>query len=147
MSVKSPPSTEAASRVWAAMQALVFSQDRRNAVRDALGLGFGRVKVLRTLTRGSLTLCELADAHGIDAPYATVIVDDLEARGLVLRSPHPDDRRRKLVSLTPAGAAAAARAEEILATPPAELTALSPVDLCSLDGLLARLGQPGAAPA
>jgi len=30
-------------------------------------------------------------------------VNDLEDRGLVQRQPHPDNRRAKLVSLTPAG--------------------------------------------
>jgi len=144
MTEASPPPTEAAARVWSAMQAFVAAQDRREQLREALGLGrgLGRVKVLRMLTRGPLTLRDIAEANGVDAPYATVIVDKLESRGLVQRTAHPDDHRRKLVTLTAAGREAAALAERILAEPPAALTALSPGDLAHLDEILARLRLP-----
>ena len=36
----------------------------------------------------------------MDAPAATVAVNDLEARGLVIREIDPSNRRSKLVSLT-----------------------------------------------
>jgi hypothetical protein len=47
-----------------------------------------------------------------------VIVDKLAVRGLVERTAHPDDNRRKLVKLTAAGREAAALAGQILAEPP-----------------------------
>jgi DNA-binding MarR family transcriptional regulator len=97
------------------------------------------------LTRGPLTLRDIAEGSGVDAPYATVIVDKLERRGLVQRVAHPDDHRRKLVMLTEAGRDAAALAERILGEPPAALTALPPGDLASLDEILARLDLAPAA--
>ena len=109
-----------------------------------LGRGLGRVKLLVQLTGGPRTLRELAEANGFDAPYATVIVDKLAARGLVERTPHPDDNRRKLVKLTAAGREAAALAQQIMAKPPAALTALPRGDLARLDQILARL-VPGTA--
>jgi len=51
--------------------------------------GFGRVKVLLHLEEGPMTLRDIADANGLDAPYATVICDKLVEKGLVTRTPHP----------------------------------------------------------
>jgi DNA-binding MarR family transcriptional regulator len=132
---------EVAARVWSAMQAFVASQDRRKELQDALdlGRGLGRVKVLVLLTDGPMTLRALAEANGVDAPYATVIVDKLVSRGLVERTAHPDDLRRKLVKLTAEGHEAAALANRIIAQPPAALTALAPSDLALLEEILTRL--------
>ncbi len=46
---------------------------------------------------------EIAEAATIDAPAATVAVNDLEQRGLVMRRVDPANRRTKLVSLTDKG--------------------------------------------
>jgi DNA-binding MarR family transcriptional regulator len=145
MTTASPPPAELAARVWSALQDFVAAQDRRVELREALGLGrgTGRVTVLLALTRGPMTLRDIAEANGVDAPYATVIVDKLESRGLVRRTAHPDDNRRKLVVLTAAGRDAATLAGQILAEPPAALTRLPPGDLARLDEVLARLAPPG----
>ena len=63
----------------------------------------------------------------------------LEARGLVHRTAHPDDNRRKLVHITDAGREAAQRGQAILNEPPPALTNLGPDDLARLDVILARL--------
>jgi DNA-binding MarR family transcriptional regulator len=63
----------------------------------------------------------------------------LEARGLVHRTPHPDDNRRKLVHLTDAGRDAARRGQAILTEPPAALVDLDSDDLARLDQILTRL--------
>ena len=86
-----------------------------------------------------MTLAQLADAHGLDRPYATIIVDDFEHLGFVERKPHPSDRRSKVVSLTPAGRDAAALADAIMGEPPAALRALDPGQLTELVGLFLRL--------
>jgi DNA-binding MarR family transcriptional regulator len=145
MTAASPPPAELAARVWSALQAFVDAQDRRAELREALGLGrgTGRVTVLLALTRGPMTLRDIAEANGVDAPYATVIVDKLESRGLVRRTAHPDDNRRKLVVLTAAGRDAAALAGRILAEPPAALASLPPGDLACLDEVLTRLSPAG----
>jgi DNA-binding MarR family transcriptional regulator len=76
-----------------------------------------------------MTLRDLAESMGTDAPAATVTVNDLEERGLVTRREHPDDRRAKLVSLTAAGRALV-RAENNVPDPvPPALTGLSPRDV------------------
>ncbi len=132
-----PPDT--ASRVWIALHEFVAGQDRRRALRGALDLGPGKVEVLIKLADGPMTLREIARAAEIDPPAATVGVDRLEARGLVHRTPHPDDNRRKLVHLTDAGRDAAQRGQAILNEPPPALTNLDSDDLARLDEILTRL--------
>ena len=130
-----------AGRVWAAMRALVEGQPTKQRLRDALdlGRGSGRVKSLMWLTEGPLSLSGLAEATGVDAPYATLIVDSLEERGLVERQPDPADRRRKLVSLTPAGRDAVARVLRIQLEPPPGFGSLSAAELDTLEKLLWRI--------
>jgi DNA-binding MarR family transcriptional regulator len=108
-------------------------------VSDALGLSFARVRALRRLAPAPLPLRSLAEALAADPPYVTLMVDDLEERGLVQRMPHPEDRRAKLVELTAAGRAAAARADAILDEPPAALRDLPAEDLAALLRVLERL--------
>jgi DNA-binding MarR family transcriptional regulator len=132
-----PPDT--ASRVWTALHEFVTRQDRRRALHAALDLGPGKVEVLIKLADGPMTLREIARAVDVDPPAATVGIDRLETRGLVHRTPHPDDNRRKLVHLTDAGRDAARRAQAILAEPPAELASLDSDDLARLDEILTRL--------
>ncbi len=128
------------------MHRFVEAHNRRGELAEALGfrLGGGRAKMLFQLRDGSLTLRQLADANGVDAPYATLVVDKLEAHGLVERRPHPDDKRRKLVTLTAAGRAAIATADAILLRPPRAIGTLSPDELAQLNGLLTRLHEADA---
>ncbi|HEY0718697.1 MAG TPA: MarR family transcriptional regulator, partial [Streptosporangiaceae bacterium] len=76
-----------ATRVWVAMRGLASAYPPAQALRDVLNLGrgSGRVKALLQLARGPLSLSGLAEAVSVDAPYATLIVDTLEERGLVER--------------------------------------------------------------
>lgn len=139
MSTRSATPPDTASRVWSALHQFVSEQDRRSALRAALDLGPGKVQVLIKLTDGPMTLREIARSAEVDPPAATVGVDKLEARGLVRRTPHPDDKRSKLVHLTDAGRDAATRAQSILNEPPPQLTNLDPDDLTRLDEILTRL--------
>ena len=127
-----------AREVWLLMSDLVLDNERRREVSEALGMSFGRARTVRRLARRPMSMRELADALGIDPPNATVVVDDLEARGLVRRGPHPTDRRAKLVEATPEGKALARRADDILATPPDGLAALDANELETLRRLLSR---------
>jgi DNA-binding MarR family transcriptional regulator len=125
--------------VWTALHDFVTGQDRRRALQAALSLGSGKVEVLIKLAEGPMTLREIARFADVDPPAATVGVDMLEARGLVHRTAHPDDNRRKLVHITDAGREAAQRGQAILNEPPPALTNLGPDDLARLDVILARL--------
>jgi DNA-binding MarR family transcriptional regulator len=131
-------SEDAAREVWLRMSDLVLDNERRREVADALGMSFGRARTVRRLARKPMSMGELAAALGIDPPNATTVVDDLEAMGLVRRRPHPTDGRAKLVEATRKGKALAQRANEILATPPAALSALSAEDLETLRRILER---------
>jgi len=138
---------ERPGQAWALMRQFVEAHNRRGELAEALGfrLGGGRGKVLFQLRDGALTLGQIAEANGVDAPYATLIVDKLEAHGLVERRPHPDDRRRKLVTLTAAGQEAVATADAILLRPPAAIGTLPADDLGRLADLFTRLLEADAA--
>jgi DNA-binding MarR family transcriptional regulator len=94
-----------ADQLWQMMVGLVWETrgEWRRKVSEVTGLPFSRTRVLRRLFDAPMTLTQLAEATGSDAPATTVAVNDLEARGLVERYPHPENKRAKLVSLTSSG--------------------------------------------
>jgi DNA-binding MarR family transcriptional regulator len=138
-----------ASRVWAVIRDFVESQPTKGLLRAALNLGrgTGRVRSLMLLAEGPMSLSGLAEAVGVDAPYATLIVDKLEERGLVARQPDPDDRRRKLVTLTPEGEKAIEKLQRIEREPPPGFARLSAVELQTLEDLLRRITADPEPPA
>jgi DNA-binding MarR family transcriptional regulator len=122
----------AAAEAWELMRELVLNNDRRREVSEALGMSFARAKTLRRIAESPTPMGELATHVGIDAPYMTLVVDDLEEQGLATRKPHPRDRRAKLVEATKSGKQAARRANAILDRPPAELADLPEEELHGL---------------
>ncbi|HEX3964384.1 MAG TPA: MarR family transcriptional regulator [Trebonia sp.] len=137
------------ARVWVAMRDLVGSHPTRERLRAALdlGRGSGRVKSLMWLAAGPMSLGALAEAVGVDAPYATLIVDNLEERGLVARQPDPADRRRKLVTLTPEGSKAIGKLQQIEHDPPPGFARLTPAELDTLEDLVRRIATAPGPPA
>jgi DNA-binding MarR family transcriptional regulator len=97
--------TDLADEVWRAMASLVIDNRDgwKRAVVEQAGLPFSRIRILMRLNRRSMTVKQLAHAATMDAPATTVAVNDLEARGLVVRETDPTNRRCKVVSLTDAG--------------------------------------------
>ena len=75
-----PVASAAARATWSSMSELVLHNVRRREVSEALGMSFGRIRAIRRLAHQPMAMSELASALGIDAPYATVVVDDLESR-------------------------------------------------------------------
>lgn len=75
----------------------------------------------------------------MDAPAATVAVNDLEERGLVIRQTDPGDRRSKTVSLTARGRELLARIDAVEDPAPPVVAALSKTDLVALQDLLGKL--------
>jgi len=127
-----------AERSWQILVSLVMESrgDWRRQASEATGLPFSRVRALRRLKDQALTLSELAYEMSTDAPAATMIVNDLETRKLVERRPHPDNRRCKLVSLTPEGRRVVAALRKIKDQPPAALAELPAGELAQLRRIL-----------
>ena len=75
-------------------------------VLAAHGLSMWEYVVLSGLVDGpAQTQARLAEAVGRDKTRIIPILDALEARGLLVRSPDPADRRNKVVTLTEPGRA------------------------------------------
>lgn len=68
----------------------------------------------------------------MDPGWVTDIVDRLEARGAIHRRPSTDDRRVKILEVTPTGRDPYQAMEALFATPPAELLGASREDLLAL---------------
>jgi DNA-binding MarR family transcriptional regulator len=61
--------------------------------------------VIRALEERDRTLTDLASLLDVSTPAAIKVVDEMESRGFLVREPHPDDRRLKLLRLTDRGRA------------------------------------------
>jgi DNA-binding MarR family transcriptional regulator len=87
----------------------------------------------------SMQMGELASALSCDASNVTGLVDRLESRGLLLRSPSEEDRRVKVLSLTPLGAKVRAALLDRMTSSPPTLGRLSEADQRALARILRRL--------
>ncbi len=133
-----------ADHLWQMMVGMVWETrgEWRRKVSDVTGLPFSRTRVLRRLFGAPMTLSQLAEATGSDAPATTVAVNDLEQRGLVERYPHPDNRRAKLVSLTAAGKQMIELVNRsVRDDAPAGVRDLSKTDLAHMRRILERINR------
>jgi DNA-binding MarR family transcriptional regulator len=130
-----------AQRAWRLLVELVMETrgEWRRKVSEATGLPFSRARALWRLERGPLTLSELAQDMGTDAPAATVLINALEERGLVKREAHPTDGRAKQVSLTAAGRRMLAAVAAITDQPPPGFAELPHAELAALRRTLEKL--------
>ena len=79
---------------------------------EGLALTIAESRCLFTVRRfGDPDLGQLAAALALDLGYVSRLVSRLERAGRVRRSPAADDRRRRVVTLTPAGEALLAEVE------------------------------------
>ncbi len=130
-----------ADDVWRAMASVV--NDNRDgwkrAVVERTGLPFSRIRILSRLSRRPMSVKQLAHAATIDAPAATVAVNDLESRGLVIRKTDPANRRCKMVSLTDAGRDMVQTIDTTDDPAPDILSELDEAELKKLAAILAKL--------
>ena len=78
--------------------------DAERPLLDAHGLSMGGYVVLSHLRRTPVgTQLELAQGIGYDKTRLIALLDGLEAEGLLVREPDPDDRRARRVRLTAEG--------------------------------------------
>lgn len=113
-------------------------------VRDALARERVRrhhFTVLLTLAEaGAASQAALGRRLGMDRSDMAAVVADLERDGLIGRERDPRDKRRNVVTLTDAGAAALARLQErVDAAQEALLEPLSPAERAELLRLLSRI--------
>ena len=117
-------------------------------------LTFARYEALVLLTfsrQGSLPMRVMGDRLQLHPTSVTNIVDRLQGDGLVLRVPHPTDRRATLVEITESGRAALEDATKAVTDVDFGLSGLTPQEETQLTVLLSRVrhaagdfaGEPG----
>jgi len=105
------------------------------------GLHWADYAVLHQLAaQGPVAQRELASALRIQPSNIVALLDELQSRGLLRRSPDPADRRRHRVALTPRGRAALDRATKAAREAEADLLApLNRAERQAFHGMLIRL--------
>ncbi|MGN6721229.1 MAG: MarR family winged helix-turn-helix transcriptional regulator, partial [Marmoricola sp.] len=105
--------TASSGTLWLSMVTLVRDNPfPREQTEQLLGMPFSRFRALRRIEQATRTQRELADLMRVDGSAMTAIVRDLVDRGLVTRTPSPQDRRCNLIEITPAGREAMDRVRE-----------------------------------
>jgi DNA-binding MarR family transcriptional regulator len=100
------PAPEAMAAVTSIMRAQQIILARVDAVLRPFDLTFARYEALVLLyfsRKGSLPLGKMGDRLMLHPTSVTNIVDRLEEKGLVQRTPHPTDRRTTLAAITDKG--------------------------------------------
>lgn len=91
------------------------------------------VALANLVDRTGISQQEMGSMLCVDANNLVILLNELEAAGLVLRRRDPSDRRRHLVDITPEGRQSLERAERAIAGVEDEmLRALSPKERTSL---------------
>jgi DNA-binding MarR family transcriptional regulator len=107
------------------------------------GLSYARLRLLQALHCGGPAIMrDLGVQLGVSPRNMTAMVDAMEEAQLVVRRPHPTDRRATLVELSPAGAREAEQALEPRLDAMAELfEEFSAAEQQAFADALIRLGQ------
>jgi DNA-binding MarR family transcriptional regulator len=96
--------------------------------------------LVRLAQAGPTSQQALIEALAVDASALVAVLNDLESNHLVERRRDPADRRRHIVEITAAGAAAVAAADNAITAVEHEAFAdLDPSEITQLRGLLARI--------
>lgn len=138
------PQITRALDVWIKLTRAADSIASRLSARGTTGpltiTQFGVLEVLHHL--GPMPQCELAGKLLKSSGNITLVIDNLEKRGLVRRMPDEHDRRISRVELTPAGRQLIEEIFPIHAQAVAEeFAVLSPQEQQQLGDLLRKLGK------
>jgi DNA-binding MarR family transcriptional regulator len=99
-----PPKELLSSNVFLLKRLGFAAKDRSHAAFEGSGLSAFHYAVLALLEEDPReTQAQIADALGYDRSLIVRLLDELEERELVIRKRDPEDRRRHVVKLTPAG--------------------------------------------
>jgi DNA-binding MarR family transcriptional regulator len=114
------------------------------------GLSYHQLRLLDALQCGGPAIMrDLGTKLGVTPRNMTAIVDSLEQASLVVRRPHPTDRRATLVELAPAGAKAEHALSPRLDMMAQIFSGLTPAERRQFSALLVKLtrtmrvGRPG----
>jgi DNA-binding MarR family transcriptional regulator len=111
---------------------------------DRLGLGPGEAQALWLLSRGDdASTGDLARRLSVDPANASTLLTKLEGRGLVRREPAPQDRRKRLASLTEEGRRTKLALARCMEKRQVGFAALSTNELRSFRDLLRRVADEG----
>lgn len=129
-----------AVEAWSLLQQLMLDQRGRVvAVASAFDLAPAQAMALHSLEPGRpMPMSELALTLRCDNSNVTGIADRLEDRGLVRRRVSDQDRRVKMLEVTPEGAALREQLRDRLSRPPGPVASLSEEDARALRDLLRR---------
>ncbi|MCL2542526.1 MAG: MarR family transcriptional regulator [Nocardioidaceae bacterium] len=121
----------------------ILSASRFGALLEPLGLTPPQAGVLRLLAReGGISQRALAARLGTAPSRVVVLVDALEAKGLVTRQRSETDRRNHELHLTPAGTAMMRRLGRVAGAHEADvLEGLTAAERSALRGLLGKLAD------
>jgi MarR family transcriptional regulator for hemolysin len=126
------------------LHAAYAAADELETKLNAVGLSWAKLAALKELSDAgeSLPLGQLAERLSCVKSNITQLVDRLEADGLVMRKPDPNDRRTKLAALTPAGRKAVKEGIRVQQAAEREiLSRLTRDEAQQLSGLLGKMGN------
>jgi len=130
-----------ACEAWELLLKFFFSQRADlPGLAGEFDLSPAQCHVLHLIEPGKpLPMGQLAENMACHASNVTGLVDRMESRGLVCRRPSSEDRRIKVLELTPAGTRLRATVFERMTKPPETLGRLSTEEQRALVRLLKRL--------
>lgn len=130
-----PPDDEAV-QAWQLLVRFFFAQ-REHLPCESSALSPVQCHLLHLIDpERPLAMSRLAEILSCDASNVTGLVDRLEARGLVTRQPSAQDRRVRVIRLTPAGSRLRADLLQRMTTGAIPLSRLSPGERRSLVKIL-----------
>jgi DNA-binding MarR family transcriptional regulator len=144
MDTSDPPARQVASDQSHLIDALVRASFITTAVLSAVAadhdVSLTQLRVIAILRDRQGKMSELATYLGLDKSTISGLVDRAEKRGLLIRTPNPDDGRGVDVALTSAGIELATRgAAEIQQSLSPIATTLTPAETRRLTALLERM--------
>src|SRR5438093_1402437 len=136
-----PPKELRSSPAYLLKRLTMSLKERTAATLDGSGLTRYDHGILALLDeQPPETQAWIADALGYDRSHLVGVLDDLEQRRLIVRKRDPIDRRRHVVTLTPAGKQALTRLRGVGKRVEQEFfEPLAPEELATLGELLTRL--------
>jgi DNA-binding MarR family transcriptional regulator len=134
------PKSKGTCEAWQLLLRFSFSQRASlPAFAAELELSPAQCHLLSLVADQPMPMGQLAGAMSCDASNVTGLVDRLESRGLLQRSQSAEDRRVKVLTLTPLGERLRSALLERMTSSPPTLERLTEADQRALARILRRL--------